>query len=51
MARIKDLAAIVPLEQEKPKQQIAATQDGKSVTINEPRSDTEAVSERMGCNY
>jgi hypothetical protein len=43
----KDLAAPVPLEQEKPKQQIAATQDC-NVIINEPRSDTEAVSERIG---
>jgi hypothetical protein len=30
----KDLAALVPLEQEKPKQQIAATQGGKSIIIN-----------------
>src|SRR5215472_5692083 len=38
----KDLAATVPLEQEKSKQQIATTQDGKTVILNDTSSDTEA---------
>ena len=41
---IEDLAASVPLEQEKPKQQIAATKNGKSVIINETSKNTEALS-------
>src|SRR5215472_3032038 len=36
----KDLARTVPLEQEKSKQQIATTQDGKTVILNDTSSDT-----------
>ena len=38
----EDLAASVPLEQEKPKQQIAVTQDGNSVIMNDTSTNTEA---------
>jgi len=38
----KDLAATVPLEQEKSKQQIASIQDGKTVIMNDRSSDIEA---------
>ena len=41
----EDLAASVPLEQEKPQQQIAVTQDGKSVIINETSSNGERSQE------
>ena len=41
----EDLAASVPLEQEKPQQQIAVTQDGKSVIINEIPNDANASSD------
>jgi hypothetical protein len=40
----EDLAALMPLEQEKAKQQIAATKDGKSVIIKETSGNTEASS-------
>jgi hypothetical protein len=38
----KDLAATVPLKQEKPKQQIGPMQNGKTVIMNDTSSDTEA---------
>ena len=38
----KNLAAIVPLKQEKPKQQIGSMQTGKTVIMNDTSSDTEA---------
>jgi hypothetical protein len=45
--RHEDLAASVPLE---PKQQIAATQDGKSVIINETSSNIDTISSESNQN-
>jgi hypothetical protein len=41
---IEDLATVVLLDEEKPKQQIAVTQDGKSIIINETSSNTDTLS-------
>jgi hypothetical protein len=46
---IKDLATAVLLDEEKPKQQIAVTQDGKSVILNETSSNTNASSDNEQC--